>query len=252
MNHLLVGTADKTEQLLQLTSPGFLLIDDGPIADAFLAQFPRAKLFDPSQHSFNPLRGIDADRARDFADILYLADPGGENTLTARNGKGALAQLFLDNTRLDRITGDRKDPAIAEALGVLDRALFSPLVTGVLCNPTNFSFKGSVVARIDRAALYHKDAMLLALLLIGQHKGQIVLPGTYLRPLHMSLIRQSRLTVGVRQLSELPENLSPADFDVRAGRRTRPEDAVVLASYEGLSPGTTKHTDFVQTLTGAL
>src|SRR4051812_39692814 len=103
-NHLLVGTADKTEQLLQLTPPGFLLIDDGPIADAYLAHFPRAKLFDISHHSFNAVRGMDYKRARDFAQIVYTASPEGKDTLTVRNGKRALTKLLLSGpTRLDKI-----------------------------------------------------------------------------------------------------------------------------------------------------
>src|SRR3954469_21925391 len=42
MNLLHVGRADPTQFVLQCHGP-FLLVDDGPIADAFLAQFPRAK-----------------------------------------------------------------------------------------------------------------------------------------------------------------------------------------------------------------
>lgn len=53
MNKLIIGLADKTAALN--TKPGFLLIDDGPIADAFLERFKRAKEFNPKSHSFNPL-----------------------------------------------------------------------------------------------------------------------------------------------------------------------------------------------------
>jgi hypothetical protein len=38
--------ADKTAELTP-KKPGFLLIDDGPIADAFLHTFQRTKRFDP-------------------------------------------------------------------------------------------------------------------------------------------------------------------------------------------------------------
>ena len=54
MNKLIIGLADKTAQLIP-AKPGFLLIDDGPVADAFLRKFRRAKQFDPHSHSFNPL-----------------------------------------------------------------------------------------------------------------------------------------------------------------------------------------------------
>src|ERR1700731_4717490 len=95
-NHLLIGISDKTSRLLELAGDHkFLLIDDGPIADAFLLEFPEAKEFDVTRHSFNPLQGIDYKRARDFAAAVYTASPEGENTLTVRNGKRALARLLL-------------------------------------------------------------------------------------------------------------------------------------------------------------
>jgi hypothetical protein len=45
-NKLILGLADKTAELTP-AKPGFLLIDDGPVADAFLQKFKRAKQFDP-------------------------------------------------------------------------------------------------------------------------------------------------------------------------------------------------------------
>ena len=68
-NHLRIGSADKTQRLLELADRNFLLIDDGPIADAFLEHRP-ARLFDIQKHSFNPLRRIDYRRAREFAEAL--------------------------------------------------------------------------------------------------------------------------------------------------------------------------------------
>jgi hypothetical protein len=86
MNHFLIGTADKTDRLLQLAGDHFLLIDDGPIADAFLVE-RTCRLFDITKHSFNPLKDIDYKRARDIAQALYTASPEGRDTLTVRNGK---------------------------------------------------------------------------------------------------------------------------------------------------------------------
>jgi len=120
----------------------------------------------------NPLRGVTPKLARDIATILYTADPGGENTLTVRRGKSALARLLSEDPRLDKVTGDRKDPAEAEALATLDTILFTPTMRDVLCKPSNFSFKGSVIARINRAELGEQDALILALLLIGQPPRQ--------------------------------------------------------------------------------
>ena len=42
MNRFLIGSDDFTDTLLDTAPPGFLLIDDGPIADAFLDHFPKA------------------------------------------------------------------------------------------------------------------------------------------------------------------------------------------------------------------
>jgi hypothetical protein len=53
MNKLIISLADKTAAL-NIKKPGFLLIDDGPIADVFVDRFKRAKVFDPFLHSFNP------------------------------------------------------------------------------------------------------------------------------------------------------------------------------------------------------
>jgi hypothetical protein len=244
MNTLLLGTADFTGTLVDSTTQPFLLIDDGPIADAFAERFPRAKLFDPTQHSFNPLRGIDYKRARDFATILYTASPEGKDTLTVRNGRRALARLVLaTTTRLDRIASD--DEKDADALAMIEDVLFSPVLRDVLCRPTNFSFKGSVIARINRAELGDFDAFVLALLLIGQHKGQVVVPdgGFYLRPLHMSLMRQNRLTVGVRFLAELPLSLQQAVLTIERKYLLKllPDDAETLIGFTEHPTGNPKN-----------
>lgn len=248
-NHLLVGSADKTERLLTLTKPGFLLVDDGPIADAFLARFSRAKLFDPAQHSFNPLKGMDYKRARDFATTLYTAFPEGKDTLTVRNGKRALTRLLMANhSRLDRIKSNNE--ADAEAIATIDDLLLSPVLRRVLCTSGGFRFKGSVVARIDRAELGDFDAFVLASLLFGQTKGQVIIPdfGFYGRPLHANLIWQNRLTCGVNYLVELEPKLRQATLNIKdkSGSGCTFEDAIVLAAYKGLIPGRNEYDDFVQ------
>jgi|SRR6266446_5126789 len=76
-NKLIIGIADKTEELT--TTPGFLLIDDGPIADAFLHRFKRAKQFLPAEHGFNPLP-MTYRRSREFASVVF----GEEGTRSKR------------------------------------------------------------------------------------------------------------------------------------------------------------------------
>src|SRR5205085_127629 len=144
---------------------------------------------------------------------------------------------------------DEKD---ADALATISEVLFSPVLSQVLCNPTNFSFKSSVIARINRAELGDFDAFVLALLLIGQTKGQVIVPdfGFYGRPLHASLIRENRLTAGVNTLVELPLQLRQAVLTIKdkQGSGCTYEDALVLATYAGLIPGVSNHTTFVEQL----
>lgn len=245
MNALHIGTLDP-DWLLQHTTQPFLLVDDGPIADHFLAH-KRARIFDPERHHFNPLANTTEEKAWAIAEVLYAADPGGENTLTVRNGKQALAEMLVTTTRLDKLHGDSKDPAQAEALRTVRSVTFFPLMTRVLCTGRQFDFSGSVVAKVDRAKLGEKQALTLALLLIGQHQGHIVVPdGTYLRDMHMSLLRQSRLTVGARSLSELPDTISIRDFDTVWGQAMDEADALTLATRFGLRRGLEGHTDFVE------
>jgi hypothetical protein len=256
MNSLLLGTADKTDALLDLAEPGFLLIDDGPIADAFAEQFPDAEIFNPRRHSFATARDYKSVRA--FADILY-SHGYGEQTLTVRNGRRTIAKLLLDNeTPLHKIDGDRKDPAIAEALGMLDDLLLSPVLRRVLTRKPNFSLgTRSVIARINRAELGDFDAFVLALLLIGQAKRQVIVPdfGFYGRPLHVSLIRQNRLVCGVSYLSQFGQKdsvLRQAVLGIKdkTGQGCTYDDAAVLAGYAGILPGTNFHAEFVGHLMG--
>lgn len=226
MNTLLIGTADKDFP----TEEPFLLIDDGPIADEFLEQFD-CKLFNPYRHSFNPLDGIDYRRARDITDTIYSASPQGENTLTVRNGKRALARLLLANTtRLDNLPAEDE-----EATATVQDLLLSPILKRVLCRNPNFSFTGSIVAKLDRAKLGDFDCFILAQLLIGQHKGQVIVPdfGFYGRDFHVSLIRQNRLTCGVNYLAELPPKLQQAVLTIKDKKiyRTTKEDAERLITY---------------------
>jgi hypothetical protein len=92
MNKIIIGLADKTEALY--TKQGFLLIDDGPICDAFLKRFKRAKEFDPHKHSFNPLSGMTYRKARDLVSVFYGSE--GKDTLTVRNGKRALTRMLME------------------------------------------------------------------------------------------------------------------------------------------------------------
>jgi hypothetical protein len=240
MNQLLIGIADKTERFIQLTKQPFLLLDDGPIADAFLASFPRAKLFDPAQHSFNPLKDIDYKRARDFAAAVYTASPQGENTLTVRNGKRSLAKMLLGATRLDELP-TTTDAGGIEAQETIDDLLLSPVLRSVLCKGKQFPLnRGSVVARLNRAAIGDFDAFVLGSLLVQQFQGLVIVPdfGFYGRDFYTSLIRQNRLSLGLEFLSELTPRLQQLVLSIKDKTiyRTTREDAERLVFY-------TRHTE---------
>lgn len=247
---LLIGSADKSQQFLDNAPQRFLLIDDGPIADIFLNEFPNAKLFDVSKHSFNPLKNLDYKGARDFASLVYSLSPQGENTLTVRNGRRALLKLLLTKpARLDRLP-DPSGDAELEATGMIDELLLSPALRSVLCNPTNFPFKGVVIARLNPAELGDFDCLVLANLLIGQFKGHVIVPdgGFYLRDFHTSLIRQGRLTVGLISLSEVSRTLQQAVLAIKDRHAVGClfDDAETLAKYEGLSRDTNGYSDFIR------
>src|SRR6202795_3563756 len=123
MNKLILGLADKTKHLY--TRPGFLLIDDGPICDAFLKRFKRAKEFNPRKHSFNPLKPMTYRKARDLTSVFYGSE--GKDTLTVRNGKRALTKILLEGERIDMLESGKSDPE-KEAAALIDDILISPVL----------------------------------------------------------------------------------------------------------------------------
>lgn len=233
MNKLVVG-ADKSP-ILENISENFLIVDDGPIIEQFhLPKRRKITEFDISKNSFNPLRGMDHHKARNLASVFYAADPGGDDTLTVRNGKRSLAKLLIGATRLDKISGDMKDPAMAEALGLLESVLFSPVLKNVLLKPTSFSFKGTILVRLDRAKLGEFDCYVLANLLISQYPGTIIIPdfGFYQCPFHSELLRQDRLVAGINTFAEVPEfKQKLLQVEDKIASRCTPEDAEILAPY---------------------
>jgi hypothetical protein len=235
MNQLFVGLTKQVDP----PQRGLFIHDDVP-------DISRARIFDPTQHSFNPLKDIDYRKARALAEVLYTAYPQGDSTLTVRNGKRALLKALLSATRLDKIEGD------PEVEGMIDDLLQSPVLKRVLCNTTNqFSFNPNslILARINRAELGDFDALILGLFLIGHFKGQVVVPdgGFYLRDTHLSLIREERLIAGVNFLSELTPKLrnSVLLIEDKIASGTTLDDAGTLADYARVPRGTNAFNSFV-------
>lgn len=255
MNNLLVGTDRKTDALLKLTKGRFLFIGDDEVADAFAEHFPKVKQFTLLQHTLNPLRRLDYVAQCNFIDAMMAAFPAGENTLTKEGVPEAFFEEFDRNPkRLDDLFLEKSDnPSYLSAQRMVRRILRSPLLEQTLCYPTNFDFNRSVIVRLDRAELGDFDAFVLATLLIGQHKGQVIVPDGdfYLCPLHQNLINQHRLTAGVKLLSELPRGMHPIHFDRRLPLQCTHEDAVEIAKYDcDFLPGTDGYSAFIQAATG--
>lgn len=220
MNQLHVGFSKHIE----LPKGSFLLIDDEVPAH------PKAKIFDPLHHSFNPLRDIDKKKARELADALYTASPQGENTRTVRNGHRcscSRARRLAEATRLDNVPVHSPIKGVAEEVeGMLDELLFTDVMRNVVCSDYEFAFTGKnkkVFARLNRAELGDTDCLILGLFLLAHYRGRIVLPdaGFYLRDCHVSLIREERLIAGCNFLGELPTKLRQAVL-LRSERMPRP------------------------------
>jgi hypothetical protein len=224
MNKLFVGFTREV-----LPEHGLFIHDDVP-------DIPRARIFDPAVHSFNPLKHMDYKKARSIADVLYTIAPQGENTLTVRNGKRALLRALLSADRLDQVQGDE------EVSGMMQDLLQSPILRSVFCRPANFRITphSYILARINRAELGEFDALVLGLFLIGHFQGQLIVPdfGFYGRDAHVSLIRENRLIAGVNSLGELPIKLRNACLLIgdKEASGALYDDAVELAKQAGLRP----------------
>lgn len=263
MNALIVGTK-KTDSILEHLPDSFLLIDDGPIIDAYLDEHPLPKdwkeisespsitLFDVEKDSFNPLTNINYRRAKEFISVLDAIFPEGENTLTKKTSNFQLLTALLSNPkRLDKLIRPNKENA--DAYQKIQTLLLSPVLERVLCRATSFPLKGIILARLNRAELGDFDCFVIANLLISQYKGQVVIPdfGFYACPFHTSLIRQDRLIAGVNFIDEAPKlrnNLLL--IEEKIGKHCTVEDAETLADFAGIRKSSVDYRDFIQTSMG--
>lgn len=246
MNVLLVGR-DKTPLLDHLPT-SYLLIDDGPLIDAItIPAHRKVTYFDVHKHSFDILKRIDYPTACNISDTLCAAFPGGQNTLTKESANIQILDALLSKPKhLSTLLPTGKQYAYAQLM--IDRILLSPVLRNVLTKPTNFSFEGILLVRLNRAELGDFDCFLLANLLIGQYKGHVIIPdfGFYACPFHVSLRLQNRLIAGVNYLDEAPafrEQLLLIDHKIAS--HCTAQDAETLAQYTGLLPDTNAYNDFI-------
>jgi hypothetical protein len=253
MDALIIGS-NKTPILDHLPDR-FLIIDDGPLIDAITIPPRRAvTIFDPSVHAFNPLGGMTYARARDFITILNAVFPEGESTLTRKNANFVLLEALLNNAkRLDTLIPAKADAPYVDARQQIQTLLFSPVLKNVLTRPTNISFKGIMLAKLDRAALGEFDCFVLANLLISQYPGMVVIPdfGFYACAPHADLLRQNRLIAGINSFDEVPrfkQNLLLIDKKIPS--HCTPEDAKILAQYTGMMPSSNAYNAFIEICIG--
>jgi len=227
-------------------SKNTLVLDDGSLIDGLKLPLRRkVTRFDYREHTFNPLQGMDYKRARDFIAVIDALFPEGQNTLTRKNANFILLNALLGKvSTLDRLLKPSKDPAAQDAYQKIATLMLSPVLKRVLCAPKNFSLKGVVLARLDRAELGDFDCFVLGNFLISQFDGTVVVPdgGFYLRDHHTSLIRQGRLVAGVNTLSEVPVVLRHALLTIpkKIASGAIYPDAVELAYHAGLRPDPTR------------
>jgi hypothetical protein len=236
MNVLVIGS--NKEPITKNLPDKFLYIDD---------EIPLSgKLFDVSKHSFNPLRGMDYRRRREFVTILDAVFPEGKNTLTRRYSNFALMDVLERGGKLSKLfrsEPDRKDTGAYDAYLKIKDILRSPVLERILDHPTNFSFKGTVLARLNRAELGDFDCYVLGNLLISQYPGPVVIPdfGFYQSPAHSKLLRQKRLIAGINSFDQVPNFKNDLLLvENKIGSRCTPQDAEILATYEGLVPDPTR------------
>lgn len=243
---LIIGS--DTSQILEHLPSTFLFIDDGELISRLT--FPRRRRvtrLDFSKHSVNPIRNIDYFKAVGFTEILKSAYPEGPNTLTKATFEFQLLEALLSKPRnLATLIEDTKETQYTYQK--IQRLLLSPVLKNFLTRPTNFSFSGIIIAKINPAELGWFDSFVLANVLINGYKGPIVISdyGTYPCPFHLSLIKQDRITARVNWLSELPDKLRNAFLlgDTLPATCTF-EDAETLANVYGIADDTNDHSDFV-------
>jgi hypothetical protein len=235
MNELQIGKFPNFD-FSKFQNSGFLFL-----ADRDLPHIPRARVYDPRVSSFNPLKNIDATRARELAVVLYSAYPQGESTLTVRNGAIDLAPALLEAGRFDKLQSDSE-----EVMRLKDDILFSPTIRHALCEPMRpFSFDTNsvVIADLRRSVLGDYDARIIGLLLMSFYQGQLIVPnlGFFGRDIHTRLIAEERLIAGVRKLNDLKRKAPELREEVltiecRIPRGAIYPDAKELALLEGLRP----------------
>jgi hypothetical protein len=244
-NTLFLGKFDD----IPIPSGGSLFINKTVRA---IPEWRRPRLFDPLEHSFNPLADLNYKKRCAIVDIFDALFSRGDSTLTKDTGLDYIAEAMEQkvNTFQDLIElpDRRASPGHQWAYSKVRKILRSPVLSKVFCGTPNFSFKkGSVnQARIDPKEITLFDARVLTYFLIAQFDGQVVIQNyrPYAHEMHATLIEEERFMVGVRTLSQLKGLQAMAIQQMeREVKGCNHDDAVTIAKYDCRHPPHTEGYD---------
>lgn len=232
MKILQIGLRTKIER-----PKGSFLWIDGEV------EHPKGRIFDPLKNHFNPLKNLNYRKSCEIVEIFDALFTRGDSTLTKDTGLDFLHDCLEKKPEsFDTLVPEpdkKSSTGHIWAYSKVKRLMRSPVLGSVFCEGNEFSFKGKntkIIARLDRGVLGDFDALALGLFLTAHYKGTVCIPAGefYLRNLHVALIREDRLIVGVRRLKDLPEAFDVMDFDERIPQGATFKDAEELAECEGL------------------
>lgn len=253
MHNVLIVGLNKRPILDFIPNDNFLLVGDGPEVDAVLASDRTMRVFDPLSDRLDPLKDMDARRAQEFDSFLGGTFPEGESTLTKATARWQILQALRDNpgTLEELLDSFPATKAYDYARQLIGRLLYSDVLKGVLSSPRNVSLTGTIVAKLDRAALGDFDAFVIGnLLMLLYEGGSVVVPefGFYACTFHTKHLRQNRLIAGINALAEVPKLRSELLLvGTKIGSRATAEDADTLATYcSGFPYGTDGYSSYVQ------
>jgi len=255
MSVLAIGR-DKTPLSHHISDPA-LIIDDGIFIDTLdLSGHAHVTVFDPAEHSFNPISDMYDTKADAFLEVLDAAFPQGQTTLTSRYSNHLIFKALLANKpRLEALIQppkDNKDIYQKDAYEKIERLLLYRVLERVLNRGTRLSFTGTIVMRLDPSLLGDRVCFVLANMAINQYPGQVVITdfGRYAIPAHRQLITQGRLLAGVNFFDELTDEMKNALLagttkETRIPSLCNPDDAAELAVHAGHPRGSEGHTTYI-------
>jgi hypothetical protein len=228
--------------------PAVYIADELPIPD-----WHRPTIFNPTKHHLNVLKDNTYETRTDFVQIIDILFSRGDDTLTKDTGLDFIAECLEDKPRslaqLIPRPGRKAPPGHIWAYNKMRTLLRSPVLNRVFDptgTPFDFDAEGVVLAYINRRELRDFTALALGLFLMSHCKGQIFVRDGhfYLRDMHVNLLYEDRLWLGLTHLDQLKRKAPELRDEVvsikdKAFAHVRYKDAIELAEDAGLKPDPT-------------